>query len=120
MSMRHSLSDILPSDDDIITAIRYHFNAMAKDSTGEYVQFLESNVVHKAWSLLSNEVKYIQLDDKGSIFLHQCNGYDVEKKSVITCSFQCQSMYHYAMIVVQRNEMLIEGIQELWSIMKST
>ena len=50
-----------------------------KDSTGEYVQFLESNIVHKAWSLLSNEVKHIQLDDKGSIFLHQCNGYDVEK-----------------------------------------
>jgi len=79
MSMQQSLCDILPSDDELITAIRCHFNAMAKDSTGEYVQFLESNVVHKAWSLLSKEVKHIQLDDKGSIFLHQCNGYDVEK-----------------------------------------
>ena len=91
---------------------------MAKDSTGEYVQFLESNVVHKAWSLLSKEVKHIQLDDKGSIFLCQCIGYGVEKMSVITCSFQCPSLYHYTMIVVQRNEMLIEGIQERWSIMQ--
>ena len=84
------------------------------------MQFLESNVVHKAWSLLSKEVKHIQLDDKGSIFLHQCIGYDAEKMSVITSSFQCPSLYHYAMIVVQRNEMLIEGIQERWSIMQNT
>jgi len=117
MSMRQSLSDILPSDDDIITAIRYHFNAMAKDSTGEYVQFLESNVVHKALSLLSKEVKHILLDDKGSI--SNVLAMMLKKMFVITCSFQCPSLYHYAMIVVQRNKMLIEGIQERWSIMQN-
>ena len=79
MSMHQSLCVILPSVDELISAIRCYFNTMAADPAGEYVQFLESNVVHKAWSLLSEEVKHIQLDNKGSIFLCQCIGYDTEK-----------------------------------------
>jgi len=45
--MKQSISDILPSDDELITAIRSHFNAMVKDSTGEYVHFLELDELHK-------------------------------------------------------------------------
>ena len=69
-----SINDILPSDDSIISAIQNHFTSFGIDQTGEYIQFLSSENLRKAWSILSSNIKQVQLDVNGCLFLSQCSG----------------------------------------------
>ena len=64
-----SINAIMPTDDALITAIRCHFQSFDHDASGKYFDFLQSNDWHKAWYILSSDIKQIQLDSSGCLFL---------------------------------------------------
>jgi len=70
-----SINAIMPTDDALITAIRCHFQSFDHDASGKYFDFLQSNDLHKAWYILSSDIKKIPLEDySGYLFLCWCNG----------------------------------------------